>query len=252
MQVRATARILEKGTQENLITRTTETRNAEGGRDWKDHSAAWIPVKKPHFNTCLEGNLAAIGENGEREIPWNFNRDTRTPRAITILELGTWDLRIRELEEEGWTICYTDGSGLENKAAGAFTRSSHTGLHRDRTGSKYLGTRATHFDGELNGIAQALEESREVNLLAILTDSKPAISTIRKLDSGTAPPRSEIEARILSELCKRTHEQLDTGLAWVKGHKGIEGNEKADKLCREASILGHESEGVVTPAGLRA
>ena len=259
MQVRAAARVLEKGTQEDLITRTTETRNEEGGRDWKDHSAAWIPVRKPHYNTCLEEILSATGENGEREIPWDFNRDTRNPRAITMLELGTkdtlkvvWDLRIRELEEEGWTVCYSDRSGLENKAAGAFTRSSHTGLHRDRAGSKYLGTRATHFDGELNGIAQALEESREVNLLAILTDSKPAISVIRKLDSGAAPPRSEIEARILHELCKRTHEKLDTGLAWVKGHKGIEGNEKADKLCREASILGHESEGVVTPAGLRA
>ena len=176
-----------------------------------------------------------------------------------MLELGTkdtlkvvWDLRIRELEEEGWTTCYTDGSGLENKASGAFTRSNHTGLHKERSGSKYLGTRATHFDGELNGIAQALEESREVNLLTILTDSKPAISTIRKLDSGTVPPRSEIEARILDELCRRSHNRLDTGLAWVKGHKGIEGNEKADKLCKEASILGHESEGVVTPAGLRA
>ena len=38
----------------------------------------------------------------------------------------------------------------------------------------------------------------------------------------------------------------------VKGRKGIEGNKEADKLCREASILGHESQGVVTPAGLRA
>ena len=89
-------------------------------------------------------------------------------------------------------------------------------------------------------------------MLVILTDSKPAISTIRKLDSGAAPPRSEIEARILNELCRRTQAQQDTGLAWVKGHKGIEGNEKVDKLSKAASILGNESEGVVTPAGLRA
>ena len=96
----------------------------------------------------------------------------------------------------------------------------------------------------------ALEESREVSMLAILTDSKPAISTLRKLDRGTTPPRFEIEARILKELCRRTDK--DTCVAWVKGHKGIEGNEEADSLCRVASILGHESEGVVTPAGLRA
>ena len=133
-----------------------------------------------------------------------------------------------------------------------FIRNTHTGLHENTTGSRYLGTRATHYDGELSGIAQALGESREVNMLVILTDSKPAISTIKKLDSGTAPPRSEIEAQILNELCRRSQNQLDTGLTWVKGHKGIEGNEKADKLCRETSILGHVSEGVVTPAGLRA
>ena len=41
-------------------------------------------------------------------------------------------------------------------------------------------------------------------------------------------------------------------MAWVKGHKGIKDKEEAHKLCREVSILGHGSEGVVTPAGLRA
>ena len=219
----------------------------------------WVPIKKPHFNTYLEENLSAMRENGEREIEWSFNRDTQTPWSITTLDLGTkdtlkviWDLHIRKLEEEGWTVCYTDGSGLETKAAGAFTRTSYTGMHGEKTGSNYLGTKATHCDGELNSIAQALEESREVNLLTILTDSKLAISTIRRLNSGTAPPWSAIEAQILEKLCKRSNDHLDTGLAWVKSHKGIEGNKKVDKLCREASILGHELEGVVTPAGLKA
>ena len=38
----------------------------------------------------------------------------------------------------------------------------------------------------------------------------------------------------------------------MKGHKGIKGNEKADTLSKNASILGHDSEGIVTPAGLKA
>ena len=38
----------------------------------------------------------------------------------------------------------------------------------------------------------------------------------------------------------------------MKGHKDIKGNELADMICKHTSILGHESEGVVTPAGLRA
>ena len=54
---------------------------------------------------------------------------------------------------------------------------------------------------ELSGKAQALEETREVNMATILTHGKPAISALRKLDQGIAPPRSEIQVPILEELC---------------------------------------------------
>ena len=42
-----------------------------------------------------------------------------------------------------------------------------TAVHgnEDKTESEYLGTRATHYNGELSGIAQALEGAREVNML---------------------------------------------------------------------------------------
>ena len=58
--------------------------------------------------------------------------------------------------------------------------------------------------------------------------------------------------RIQNALEKREHEQLETLISWVKGHKDIKGNELADKLSKRSSVLGHESEGVVTPAGLKA
>ena len=77
MKVRAAARILEKGVQDDLINQAEETRRRLGGTSWQDHGLAWAAAKSPHYNSCLEEILAAMGENGEREIPWNFDRDTR-------------------------------------------------------------------------------------------------------------------------------------------------------------------------------
>ena len=87
-------------------------------------------MKKPHYNTCLEEILASMGENGERAITWDFQRGRKQIRNLQHRdpELGTkdtprivWETRIRDLEEEeGWTIAFTDGSGLDDKAAGAF------------------------------------------------------------------------------------------------------------------------------------
>ena len=62
----------------------------------------------------------------------------------------------------------------------------------------------------------------------------------------------DIEARILNVLETHKNKQQETYIAWVKGHEDIKGNELADKISKHTSILGHESEGVVTPAGLRA
>ena len=58
-------------------------------------------------------------------------------------------MRIRELEEEeeGWTTAFTDGSGLDNKAAGGFCANPNR-LNKeqpDRTAEQYLGIKATHF-----------------------------------------------------------------------------------------------------------
>ena len=150
-----------------------------------------------------------------------------------------------------WTTAFTD------KSEGGFcSNPNRTDKERqpELLGSEYLGTKSTHFDRELEGIALALEKHTHTGtyLLAILTDSKPAIRVLEKLDSGTEAPRLAIEARIQHTLEVWENNRQETYIAWVKGHKDIKGNEKAVKLSKETSILGYESEGVVTPASLKA
>ena len=150
-------------------------------------------------------------------------------------------------------MCYTDGSGLEDKAAGAYIRKCHLGFHEDKAESEYLGTslRApTHYGGELSGIAQALEGTREVNTPAILMDSKSAISAIKKLGKGLAPPRSAIEARVHWRNFARGHLR---GLGQGSQLERDQGQRRSRQtLQRSQSILGYEAERVVTPASLRA
>ena len=139
-----------------------------------------------------------------------------------------WDLRIRkEVVEPGWTTCYTDGSGLDDKAAGSYHRSCYGGSHDVKSGSEYLGIKGGGHVGDT--------DRQQVSNLSC-----------EKAGSGTRPTTLRDRSK---ELGRR--KDSDTRMVWVKGHKGIKGNEKAYKLCREASILGYESEGVVTPAGLR-
>ena len=107
-------------------------------------------------------------ENGERRIEWDFTREKKQIHALHTGDLETkdtlqvvWEMRVRDLEEEGWTTTFTDGSGLNNKATGGFcSNPNRTDKRRqlELSGSEYLGTKATHFDGELEGIALALEQ----------------------------------------------------------------------------------------------
>ena len=67
-------------------------RHRGDGRSWEDHSLAWAQVPSCHqYNTCLEEKLATMGENGERKISWDFDRETHIPQALTEMELGSGD-----------------------------------------------------------------------------------------------------------------------------------------------------------------
>ena len=185
--------------------------------------------------------LASIGENGEKEIEWDFTRERRYLHTVQRGDLGTkdtlqvvWEMRVRELEEEGWTTTFTDGSGLIDKAAGRFCANPNRPDKDRQPGSKYLGTKSTHINGELEGIALVLE--KHTAMVALLSDCKLAIQVVEKLDSGTEAPRSSIEARIQHAPEIRENKSQETLIAWVKGLKDTKGNEMANKLSKETSM----------------
>ena len=55
-------------------------------------------------------------------------------------------------------------------------------------------------------------------MVALLSDCKPAIRVVEKLDS-----RSTIEARIQHAIETRENKHQETYVAWVRGHKDIQG-----------------------------
>ena len=71
-------------------------------------------------------------------------------------------------------------------------------------------------------------------------------------DLGRAERSYICEDRIQLALETPKERLQDTYLAWVKRHNDIKRNEETDWLSERASILGYESEGTVTPVGLKA
>ena len=73
----------------------------------------------------------------------------------------------------------------------------------------------------------------ERDMIAIVSDLQTAIQTVHNLTKGR-PPRSHIESRIKRVLESSTQH---IEIPWVRGHIGIEGNEKDKKRAAFESIL---------------
>ena len=65
-----------------------------------------------------------------------------------------------------------------------------------------MGSKATHFDGELAGIALVPKGDTGTLTVALLSDCKPAIQVVEKIDLGLTrmASRSSIEARYSTPL----------------------------------------------------
>ena len=100
-----------------------------------------------------------------------------------------------------------------------------------------MGTRATVWDGEIEGIKEAIRHCTTGPIL-ILSDSQAAIKAIVKAGKrGRA--RTAAVKEVIEGIARKQQQERETEytvmLAWTKAHIGIRGNERADQMAKEAS-----------------
>ncbi|EWC43405.1 hypothetical protein DRE_07652 [Drechslerella stenobrocha 248] len=145
---------------------------------------------------------------------------------------------------------YTDGSSLMNGSASARAGVGiWFGPGDKRNLSEPLNDpKATNNRAELSAILRAIEIAPKHREVLIFTDSKYAIQCVtewfqkwRANGWHTAAGRSVENQDLIEDILQRIEERVTQGGAktkfeWVNGHKGVVGNEMADKLARDGAV----------------
>lgn len=134
-------------------------------------------------------------------------------------------------EDASTNRIYTDASRTKDGTGAAYVVQARG---RELTNQKMrLGKGCSTVQGELAGIREGLKFIREhahaYEECSIITDSKPALRAINETDKGT-PLTREIQ-KLITEIEETTKIKWH----WIKAHSGNIGNDRADKLAKEAT-----------------
>ena len=164
--------------------------------------------------------------------------------ADTNIEEAVQNLLCR-VDHDKDIVCYTDGSaedGTKNGGAGAVV---YIPGQEEMLIHRACGTICSSFRAEMMAIEMVLEAvllnldpDIEFNrTLWLITDSQSSVSAISQ---GPGNYLDKIGNNIWSLISKLNERSLKIVFQWVPGHKGIPGNEAADRVAGEASKLPQE------------
>ncbi|XP_049869365.1 uncharacterized protein LOC126369116 [Pectinophora gossypiella] len=126
---------------------------------------------------------------------------------------------------------FTDGSKIEGKVGAAL--SIWTGAAETKTRKLALPSYCTVYQAELLALCEATREAlkRSETSFAIYCDSMAALLTV--VNPGALHPLA-VETRDAIHCCSIQNKSVS--LFWIKAHAGLEGNERADSLAKEAAL----------------
>ena len=140
------------------------------------------------------------------------------------------------VEEKNVIIIYTDGASSGNPGPSGIGVFMRYGDH-EREISTYIGN-STNNIAELTAIETALLEIKRPDLpIRLYTDSSYALGL---LINGW---KAKKNISLVNSIKKRMTQFKDLKIIKVKGHSGIEGNEKADQLATSA-IASQKNHGI--------
>ncbi|KAL2889564.1 RNA-directed DNA polymerase from mobile element jockey [Ceratocystis lukuohia] len=136
---------------------------------------------------------------------------------------------------------YTDGSKLENGWTGAGWWAESEG-NCITEGGWSCGRWTEVADAEIRAIKHGLESLKQWHLthsrtIWICTDNQAATTRMNSMQRKVGTSQFDVDrARQTAQNLRAQHPSLEVHCIWVPGHRGIEGNEKADALAKSAAV----------------
>nr|XP_037876353.1 uncharacterized protein LOC119630569 [Bombyx mori] len=131
---------------------------------------------------------------------------------------------------------FTDGSKIEGRVGAAL--SIWDGEVEIRSLKLALAPYCTVYQAELLALSYAVKEAqlRNGSTFGVFSDSKAALLTV--INHGSLHPLA-VDIRKMLKQCALQNKTV--ALYWIKAHVGLEGNERADQLAKEAALLSKKS-----------
>ncbi|XP_030560300.1 ribonuclease H1 [Drosophila novamexicana] len=180
--------------------------------------------------------------SGTYKIP---RHTSNADEPVALKQIGAFEFT---LNAEGYVIVYTDGSCLGNGRKDACAGFGvYFGDNHQLNAAKPVLGRVTNNVGEIQAAIYAIKTALDLGIkkLSINTDSQFLINSITKWVPGwkkrgwrlpnMEPVKNVVDFKELDELLQS--KEINVNWNYVEAHKGIKGNEMADKLARQGSQL---------------